>query len=466
MNKWQKHLWVLLLILALCLVPVVSAANGGEEPVTELQSRYRTNDALNGLRNNLGLKTLSIVSELRQAAQNHSYYMYSAKKAAGLEVQYAEGFTGVSAMDRVLYAGYDGQTVLEINANRTTDYTQMLKYALHDPAKRYALLHPGYDGVGYGITEDYGCVLLGSSKGAVWSDIMVMYPYAGQQEVGNCSLARLGDEVPSAVAQSTSRYLIGEPITITYYTPGGEPLEFRHVKFTLTDTKRGQEVGTSIVLPQEQFQLVQTMSVYPLEMYNTDTRYEVSFACEIWCNDELLTTVEQVWSYTSSGPDSIGEISRLDGLVRLAQIFGISQEAYEKSPENQFRDYAYNAQSPESILVYHLAQGAIVDAGNTLLPNEGVAREQMAVWMMRLLRQNHRELYDSIALTYDDTFEDINECSTDEVKAAVQRAYMLGLVKDQGGGKFSPTVYITRTEFESWMTALEDLLPAEPEATE
>ena len=48
----------------------------------------------------------------------------------------------------------------------------------------------------------------------------------------------------------------------------------------------------------------------------------------------------------------------------------------------------------------------------------------------------------------------------------MQRAYLMGLVQDQGGGKFSPGVFITRTEFETWLSALQELLETAAEAGE
>lgn len=119
-------------------------------------------------------------------------------------------------------------------------------------------------------------------------------------------------------------------------------------------------------------------------------------------------------------------------------------------------------------MVYRLLEEGVLNFrtdGETLESAEGITREQMAVWMMKLLRKYEKTLYYSVHLDYENTFEDINKCSA-EGKIAVQRAYLMGLVQDQGGGKFSPGVFITRTEFETWLSALQELLETAAEAGE
>lgn len=463
MDKRRRWTALFLIVLLLGMVPVCMAKEQ-EESLTELQNRHRTNNELNGLRNELGLRTLSIVPQLNKAAQNHSNYMYRDKQISSMERAGQVGYTGVTLMDRMQYAGYTGYLGMEIDGARISGYAQLLSQSLHDPYQRYALLHPGYDEIGYGLMREYACIVLGSGKLGSWSDTLVMYPYAGQQEVGNCSLLKIG-EIPEEIRGASKRYLIGEPITVTYYSPEADCLEFRNVEFTLMDTKQGKEIPVVCVLPQDQFQLGQTLCAYPMELYNTDTRYEVSFTCEVWDGDRKLADVSQNWSYTSSGPDAIGEVSRIEALTALAELYGI--EADEAEPQQEFKDYRYDPENPESVLVYRLLKEGILrfrTDGDTLKPQDGITREQMAIWMMQMMRKYQGALYYSVSPNYENTFEDINKCST-QGKIAVQRAYQFGLVQDQGGGKFSPDVYITRSELEAWLTALRELL-AELETAE
>lgn len=464
-NKRQKRVTALLLCLLLSLT--VLPAHAEEEPVTELQSRYRAMDTLNELRTGLGLRTVTIVPELNDMAQNHSRYMNQNKEFSFLEKPANLGFTGITALDRMIYSGYEGQYAMEIRSLRAKDYAGMLQEALYDPYQRYVLLHPGCDGIGFGLEKDYASVVLGSGKNTGWTDGLVVYPFPGQQEVGNCSL-RLLSQVPDEVREASSRNQIGEPVTIVYYTPGFEELEFRSVRFTLTDTKRSREVPVYCLLPQDNSLLSQTLIVYPLELYNTDTRYEVNVSFQVFAGEVYLGQTEQSWSYTSSGPDSIGEVSRVEALGKLARLFEVSQEPLEEEPEVQFADYPYDPSRTQNLLVYRLLEEGILNFrtdGQTLEAAEGTTREQMAVWMMKMLRKYEKTLYYSVHLDYENTFEDINKCSA-EGKIAVQRAYLMGLVQDQGGGKFSPGVFITRTEFETWLAALQELLQTAAEAKE
>ena len=464
-NKRQKRCTALLFCLLLCLAALPVHAE--EETVTELQSRYRAMDALNELRTGLGLRTVTMVPELNDMAQNHSRYMNQNKEFSFLEKPANPGFTGISALDRMIYSGYEGRYAMEIRSLRARDYAGMLQGALYDPYQRYVLLHPGCDGIGFGLEKDYSCVVLGSEKNTDWTDAPVVYPFPGQQEVGNCSLRQLS-QVPDEVRKASSRSQIGEPVTIAYYTAGFEELAFRNVQFTLTDTKRSRQVPVHYLLPQENSMLSQTLIVYPLELYNTDTRYEANVSIQVFAGEEYLGTIEQSWSYTSSGPDSIGEVSRVEALGKLARLFEVSQEPLEQEPEAQFADYPYDSSRPQNIMVYRLLEEGVLNFrtdGETLESAEGITREQMAVWMMKLLRKYEKTLYYSVHLDYENTFEDINKCSA-EGKIAVQRAYLMGLVQDQGGGKFSPGIFITRTEFETWLSALQELLETAAEAGE
>ena len=455
MNKKLRRL--LALVLAAAVLSLAASGVMAAEQEDELSSRYSANDELNELRNSLKLKTLEVDAALGNAASSHAAYMAVNRRVSENEKVSARGFTGITALDRARYAGYGGRLVLEVNAGRCENYAELLTRALHVPLLRYALLYPGASSAGYGIQGEYASILLGVQE-TQWTDQMVAYPYPGQQKVGNSLLSYLG-QIPEEVRQAGRWYMLGEPITFTYYTQDGAELEFRNVEFHLTDTKRGKEVAVYMETPQEQFRMAQTLTFYPLETYNTDTRYEVSLQCEVWRQDEFLTEVKENWSYTSSGPDSIGEVSRLDALKELTEVFQVSSEPLENLPEQELMDYPYDAQNADSVRIYRLLQTYVLrDKERTVLrAAEGVTREQMAIWMMRMLMQYERDLYYSVTLRFDTTFQDIDKCSA-EGKTAVQRAYLLGLVQDQGGGTFSPGVYITRSEFEVWLKALAEFI--------
>lgn len=463
-NKLQRCLTALMLGVILSLAAVPASA---QEPLTELQGRYRAADELNELRTGMGLRTMTVVPELNDMARDHSAYMSQNKTLSPLEKPQNAGFTGISVLDRMGYSGYDGQFALELRLLGEEDYNAVIRQALRDPYQRFMLLHPSADGIGFGMEKEYCAIVLGGRDYAAGNDTLVSYPYAGQQEVGNCAL-RLLTQVPDEVRESSSRYQIGEPVTVSYYTSAYDELEFHNVRVTLTDTKKSRQVPVYCQLPQDNPPLGQTMILYPLELYNTDTRYEVELFFQVFAGKEKLADIQQNWSYTSSGPDSIGEVSRVEALGTLGRMFGLSQEALPQEPDLQFTDYAYDSSHPQSVMVYRLLEEDILNLktdGQELEAAEGTTREQMAIWMMKMLRKYQKTLYYSVHLDYEDTFEDINKCSA-EGKIAVQRAYLMGLVQDQGGGRFSPDVFITRTEFEAWLAALQELLSAAVEAVE
>ena len=152
MNKKGRRLtaFLLVLILAFTTVPVWAE----EETVSELQSRYSAMDVLNRLRTDLGLRTLSMQSALNEAAGAHSIYMDTNRSLSSLERREKTGFTGVTPIDRMQYAGFAGQSVYELLAYRMDDYDMLLEQALHDPYRRYMLLYPGCDSIGFGSSYD------------------------------------------------------------------------------------------------------------------------------------------------------------------------------------------------------------------------------------------------------------------------------------------------------------------------
>lgn len=470
MNKKRIRAAILAVIMTVgcCLIPSSADLNAEETPRTAGSvSRYRANDSLNSLRNALGLRTLAMDKALGSAAQAHTDYMYRALTSGQTERTDKEAFTGVDPLDRALYAGYGGQTVLEVCSGSTENYEQMLTVALHDPAWRYALLHPACASIGYGASSGYISMLLGVSDNLGWGPEAVFYPFAGQEEVGNCYLSRL-QTVPDEVRLGSERGQIGEPVTFTYYVPNAQSLEARDVSFTLTETRTGRTLDCVIILPQDSFQLTQTIIAYPLSLYLSDTRYEAHLVCGLYAEGEKIADIDERWSYTSSGPDSIGEVSTLAALKRMCGIFGVSSEMFPANwkPEAEYSDYSFNPRIALSRQIYRLAEDGVMtpEENSRLLPQEGITRQQTAVWMMRMMRKYQSQEYYSVEMSYTATFQDINRC-TEEGKDAVQRAYLLGLVSGQGGGVFSPDAYITEVEFETWMTALETML-AEADSAE
>ncbi len=456
----RKTLIGLFLVGVFCLLVFQPqrAAMLDEEPVSELQSRYLTNDRLNRLRSSQGIRALTISPELGSAAQAHARYMASVRELTGQEKPKEAGFTGILARDRALYAGYRGVSVLEAAERGVSSYQGLLEEALHDPAYRYALLHPDYDEVGYGIQGDYAGILLGRSGTAERGTVMVSYPYAGQQEVRNCYLSRL-QSVPEEVRNRVNRAQIGEPITFTCYLPHAQAVELRKVSLTLTDMRREVPVPLFIVLPQENYDLPQMLTAYPLEQYLSDTQYEASLSCEVWSEGVLVAEVNETWLFTSSGPDSLGEVSRLESLLAMSEIFKVSEEPLDTWPQKYYTDYRYYRTQSEVCTIYRLAEEGVLapDTEGELRPAEGVTRAQTVIWMMRMLRQYKSQLYYSVTLDYSDTFEDINRAG-EEGAQAIQRAYQLRLVQGQGGGMFSPDVYITQAEFRAWTAALQSLI--------
>ena len=112
-------------------------------------------DYLNSLRTQTGLPSFASESHLDAAAQNHSAYMQMHNLLQHDEDSTASGFTGATAVDRALYAGYSSRIVGEnISYDSDGDYHTSIDGLFSAIYHRFGFLGLLYDEVGVGISNN------------------------------------------------------------------------------------------------------------------------------------------------------------------------------------------------------------------------------------------------------------------------------------------------------------------------
>ena len=425
---------------------------GGNQDITDIELKYNALDQINAIRSHMGLPGFSIASALNNMAKNHSRYMSAGNITSWEENPDDAGFTGVYPLNRAQYCGYDKGYGVEFNGYRKKDYQDFLESCLQDPVLRISLLNPSYTDIGFGKENEYYCIVVGGSTAQTDEQAqLVIYPYAGQQDVKNImstSLTKRPEDMSVLAGQ------VGLPITLSYYSAGKRELRFEHVEVSVTGSKEGQDWDVQIryMLPQSEQDLWYSMIVYPDENFRTNTKYTVKVRFEVWYQEEFQEIVQEEWSFTSAGSAYIGEVTRMAALEYLAEAVELPvREDILDTVSEPYQDLLPSQLSEEDLalaqIVYTLKEAGVLE-DSALLDRFGyTTREQAVIWLMRILEVYEAPIYNSVVLNYRNTFEDINQCS-EEGKPYVQRAYQLGLIRDQGGGVFAPQSYITKAEME------------------
>lgn len=428
---------------------------------TETAHKYAATETINSIRAHMGLPALSQSQELNEMAQSHSRYMENQHEVGYEELPGQEYYTGMYPLDRSLYYGYEGPYVTEYDNLRMATYEEYVAWCIQDPYQRTALLSPGCSDVGFGVESPYYCMAVGGS-GYQGEALTAVYPYAGQQDVDTLTMAEL-TRTPEGLEFNAGQS-IGLPVTVQYYQGDLTELSFQNVKASLTDTKRETDMEIVLVAPQDENAVWNTLILFPTQRYQPNTKYTVSVWFEVWHGETRIDIVDEKWSFTSAGPDYLGEVKRRSAIVSLADALRIPIELPETIDEKLLYSDISTADDEFSLL-YKLREDGVLEEGfDEFEPNSFTTREQAVVWLMKLLEVYDPNVITAITLDYKDTFEDINQCS-EEARDSVQLAYQLGLIEDQGGGIFNPQVFITTAEMDALVECIQQTIDIEwPEA--
>ncbi len=439
---------ILLFGFAVLVGPAARAGEIKAEDTSDTADKYAAVELLNGVRSQMGLPALTQSAALHNMARNHSRYMRSARLITFEELTEDSYYTGAYPMDRARYCGYTGDYVTEYENRRMSTYSQYVSWCLRDPYERQALLSPGYVQIGFGYEENYYCMALGGQSSPSMDGKILTYPYAGAQNVGMVTAAELS-RIPADLS-AVMPESIGLPVSVRYYRAAPSSLHFENVNVRMMNTRTQQPVEIFIAAPQDAEGEPGTLILFPAGPYQANTRYDVEASFEVWDGENQVDAVSEQWSFTSAGPEYVGEVHRWEAILGLANAVKLPLAEPDELDESLiFEDMPLTDEWKDAFYaVYRLrADGVLEEEGTAFDPEGYTTREQAAVWLMQILAAYVPQLLEKTELNYQDTFEDINRCG-DEARDRVQLAYQLGFIKDQGGGIFNPQVQITRAEMD------------------
>lgn len=419
----RKVLMKCLVMMAACLLFLQTSfdSTAADPEKNEAVGQYHALERLNDVRHHLNLNEITFSKELGSAAESHSIYMDALGMETYEELPGDSGFIGVYPRDRAKTMGYPGSFVTEQCGFRMSTYTGFINWCLQDPMLRTQLLRPGVREIGMGSEGVYFTMDFGAEAYNGPSQVLV-YPYPGQQNVENVTMAELS-YVPEDMKYNQA-FILGTPITVQYEAPDLTDVSFANVQIWLIDTKKNRRRACVKVLPSEE-RLWNTMIIYPMRRYAPNVKYTVEVSFDVYDGETYLETIQKEWSFTSAGPDFIGEVrmERLDEM--MAERFGL----------DPFVDEEAGYAEPGGFVTREQAMGRMIDCLMILDP----------------------ELVEAQVTDYKNTFEDINQCE-ESYREAVQIAYQLGIARDQGAGIFNPRSYITQKECEEALDRIAELL--------
>jgi len=118
------------------------------------EQKYQAYKYLNKIRENIGLATLQINSNLTKAAQGHANYLVANNESSHFEKRGLKNFIGERLVDRTLVSEYKSTTVSENLSTNIKDAKASIKELFSAIYHRFDFLSPKIDSVGIGVAQD------------------------------------------------------------------------------------------------------------------------------------------------------------------------------------------------------------------------------------------------------------------------------------------------------------------------
>lgn len=446
MKKWRAF-WVMIIVMTFCVIITKDTAAGalekGKDERERIAQKYEALEMVNTVRSAMRLSALKTNMSLDQMAQRHCEYMNDVNVLTAEEINDSEYYSGVYPLDRSRFFEYDKKYVLEYNQRRRSSYSKCIEWCIQDPYFRVSLLSPAYTEIGFGKEENYFSIEVGGD-GYSGDSMISVYPYAGQQGVGNFTVAQLS-KIPDGIHLNAGQS-VGIPVTIQYYNTDIQELTFENIRISFMDTRNQKEIESVWIAPQDENGISNTLIIFPKERYQANTGYTITVKMDIWYRGIVIDRVDEKWSFNSAGPESLGEVNRKQAIFSLAQALEMPVDEIDEERDPLF-EYEDVEPSDEAYAVfYKLKKDGVLATKERVLNAESFStREEVVVWLMDMLSEYAPYIIEQVEINYKDTFEDINQCSP-KARDKVQIAYQLGLIEDQGRGIMNPKVHITQAE--------------------
>lgn len=262
------------------------------------------NGFTNGIRTELGLATLSINSEISNAAAAHSSYMASNDVLTHYETAGLPGFSAVTPHERIDLnftpaLSYSGEIASSMSGSASTA-DNAIRALFDAPLHRivmlseYASMGSGYarsaTGVDY-TTQDYA-----NYQAAIADFDIVAYPYANATRI---TPAWQNTETPNPMADTPfSRGTVGYPITLQGNFGSkltlGQFKVYANCSSEVALTVRSHEQDPSIV------QAENVLLAVPNQALNPNTRYTAWVTGYYMSSSQALQPFDLRWSFSTN----------------------------------------------------------------------------------------------------------------------------------------------------------------------
>ena len=292
----RKTFSLVALVVALALPSVgLDARSADAASLTDLQASQAAIQAdmlqtLNDHRYAVGAPTIAADARANAAAQNHANYSSANGYMGHFETAGLPYYTGYSARDRLIAAGWSTSFVSEV-ATGGSSGTAGVNQLWDAPYHRLGMMHPNSVATGWGYS------VLGS-RGSTVGDFVydfsqrpvsfVRSPAAGQSGIPT---SWSGQESPNPLPAGVSGP-VGYPLMVVY--SAGQNVTMRAAEVVAPDGSR-----LPIYYAQQQFEYDYQV-IIPQHPLAAGTTYHVRF--DINVNSQMVTNE---WDFTTAGASSV-----------------------------------------------------------------------------------------------------------------------------------------------------------------
>ena len=340
---------------------------------------------LNRIREAMNMNTLMQNDNLNSAAQAHADYLVANNESSHYEIEGYKNFTGVEPFERVFHAGYNASHVSENLSTQHHDAKSSMDGLFSAIYHRFAFLSPGIDEIGVGVTQNEQdsdksafVYVMGNSelnrlctfesfKGAgkyIYkvcknreqriaekkflkalkynkqnNPEIVIYPYAGQEEVPPAFYAEVPDPLPD-------HEVSGFPLSIEFNDHFFKNVQLHSFKLF----KKGEEVSNVRLMdkqsdPHQRFTEKQ-YALFPLERLEYDTPYRAEVEYMSDNKTEKLT-----WTFRTQTPtEKLHTVTQKEESIEIES--GKSHVIYFKPLDAH--DIVKNIQFPTTVDIHFL----------------------------------------------------------------------------------------------------------------
>lgn len=425
----KKPLILVMLIITLCTTFLFENRVYADD--TQDDEAIRTIDELNQIRNQYQIPSLSYSSILTNTAQTHNEYMLYHQSFTSLEEGGKLYFRGRYPWDRASYYGYLFPYVNEFIVTDAKNMNEGIEQLLTDVSSRYALFDPLYVDMGIHQKDNITSYLLGGEERT--ANYEVLYPYDKQKEVGVSSIM---------------------PITYSIYTSTATIREYKNIEVSLINTLSNEEVEIQVFTPIDDRNLVNTISILPLENLNLGTSYEVNIKGEIYFNEFISlggfsTTNRKILDINSSFSTTENvEYSKESFITRakfVEELMKISNFDIKESLQPIFPDVNINATNYKYIYTAYVNNIILGYSDGYYRPGANISREQAYTIIIRAYEKKLGEVI------LDDKEEELKYSDIKFISSyalnSLRKAKKIGILNDSSY-EFNPSTYISETEFQ------------------